>query len=150
MDYYNLEATQAFLISTKAMISQPGKLLMLRISGSDQWELPGGLLEMDEDLADGLIREVHEETGLSVSVGKIVSVWDNRFGAFIVRDGRTLNVRIILIAYLCSTSESTIKLSHEHDDFRWVPNEELTQINLVTNTREAINAYLQMDSQRGT
>jgi len=145
MDYYNLEAAQAFLISTKAMISQSGKLLMLRIAGSDQWELPGGLLEMDEDLADGLIREVREETGLNVAVGKIVSVWDNRFGTFIVRDGRTLNVRIILIAYLCSTSESTIRISHEHDDFRWVPNEELTQMNLITNTREAIDAYVQLN-----
>jgi len=148
MDYYNLEATQTFLVSLKAMITYAGKLLILRVAdshGQGLWELPGGLLEMDEALTDGLIREVREETGLAVSVGNLVVAWDNRFGAFTFRDGRTLNARFIFLAYLCTATAELITLSHEHDDFQWISPETLTQpnqINFAANTGEVIQYYV--------
>jgi len=143
MDYYNLEVSRAFLISLKAIITLNGATLILRIADtSDQWELPGGLLEMDEPLTDGLIREVLEETGLAVSVGKIVAAWDAQVDPFTFRDSRMLNVRVILIAYLCTTSEETVKISDEHDAFRWVPNDELIHISFAANSSKAIQAYL--------
>lgn len=43
--------------------------LLLRRAGSPEcWDPPGGRLERGEDLAQGVRREVHEETGLSVEV----------------------------------------------------------------------------------
>lgn len=99
---------------------------------------------MGEKLTDGLLREIHEETGLNVSVDQVIAVWDNPVAGFIVRDGRTLNVRVILIGYLCSTAEIAVTLSDEHGDFRWVSNSELLQLHLAANTSEAIQAYLRL------
>jgi 8-oxo-dGTP diphosphatase len=36
------------------------------------WSLPGGGIDFDESIRDGLVREVHEETGYEVEVGDFV------------------------------------------------------------------------------
>jgi 8-oxo-dGTP diphosphatase len=80
MNYYDLDKTRAFLVSQKALIAEGDRLLVLkntadRAGGKAQWEIPGGLLEMDEDLESGLKREINEETGIEIVVGKLVWVW---------------------------------------------------------------------------
>lgn len=37
------------------------------------WSLPGGGIEFDESLADGLVREVREETGYGVALGPMLA-----------------------------------------------------------------------------
>ena len=41
---------------------QGGKVLLLR-NERDEWELPGGKLEVGEDPADCVVREITEESG---------------------------------------------------------------------------------------
>ncbi|HEY9368938.1 MAG TPA: NUDIX domain-containing protein [Streptomyces sp.] len=41
------------------------------------WSLPGGKVEVGEGLADALVREMHEETGLDVEVGRLLYVCDH-------------------------------------------------------------------------
>ena len=62
-----------------------------------RWSLPGGALEVGETLAEGLAREMKEETGLDVEVGPVVDVFDR-----ITRDpdGRT-RFHYVLVDYVC-------------------------------------------------
>ena len=48
MDYYDLAATKTFLVSQKALIIEDQRFLLLLDAHRRKWELPGGLLEMDE------------------------------------------------------------------------------------------------------
>ena len=41
-----------------------------------QWSIPGGMLELGEDLAEGVRRELKEETGLDVEPLEMVAVFD--------------------------------------------------------------------------
>jgi mutator protein MutT len=41
------------------------------------WEFPGGAVEFGETLAQALQREIHEEYGIEISVGKLVDVVDH-------------------------------------------------------------------------
>lgn len=41
------------------------------------WEFPGGSVEFGETLAQALQREIHEEYGIKISVGKLVDVADH-------------------------------------------------------------------------
>lgn len=66
----------------KAVVTDDsGRILLVRKSDDDpnqpgRWELPGGrLIPGSESLADHMIREVREETGLSVSPGPLIDLW---------------------------------------------------------------------------
>jgi 8-oxo-dGTP diphosphatase len=148
MDIYDIDSSRVFLVSLKAFIVEEGKLLVLenateKRSGSSQWELPGGLLEIGEALEEGLIREVQEETGLGISVGGIVAAWDHWERDFEFADGRIVDARIVEIAFACQVVAGEVKLSDEHSQFKWASREELQKLDHAANSREAIEAYLE-------
>lgn len=49
-----------------------GRVLMLHNAINNRRELPGGGVELGEPMASALVREVWEETGLSVTIGALV------------------------------------------------------------------------------
>ncbi len=59
-------------LAVRALIMDQDKLLLVNAWGggvSDLWCAPGGGVEKHSSLADNLVREVHEETGMDVEVG---------------------------------------------------------------------------------
>lgn len=44
-----------------------------------EWSIPGGLLEVGESLAEGVMREMREETGLAVRVLDLIEALDRIF-----------------------------------------------------------------------
>lgn len=60
-----------------AVIDGDGKVLAIRRDDNDHWEPPGGLLELDEGLEDGLVREILEETGMLVEPVALTGVYKN-------------------------------------------------------------------------
>ncbi len=148
MDLYDIHSSKAFLVSLKAIIVEEGKLLVLentaeKWGGNSQWELPGGLLEIGEGLEAGLIREVEEETGLEISMGGAVAVWDHWERDFEFADGRVVDARMVAVAFACQVVAGEMKLSDEHSQFKWASREELAKLDFAPNSSEAIKAYLE-------
>ena len=54
-----------------------GWLLLQQRSDGGQWGLPGGSVEIGESVADAVVREVREETGLTVRPLRIVGVYSD-------------------------------------------------------------------------
>jgi 8-oxo-dGTP diphosphatase len=74
-----------------AIINQQGQLLAVRRRDNGHWEPPGGVLELDETIQAGLVREVLEETGLRVEPEALTGIYKNmRRGiiALVFRDQR--------------------------------------------------------------
>ena len=61
-----------FPVSVKAIIRRDGKFLMIRGTrrGKSEFSFPGGLVDEGETLEQALAREVLEETGYEIRVGK--------------------------------------------------------------------------------
>ena len=52
-----------------------GRVLLVRRGDSGQWALPAGIMEMDEAIAQTIVREVQEETGLLVEPLRLVGLY---------------------------------------------------------------------------
>lgn len=88
------------------------------------WSLPGGALELGETTAEGVVREIFEETGVRARAVEIVTVLDR-----IVRDedGR-VRFHYVLTEWLCVADEDCIAVPVCGDDAveaRWVSREEV-------------------------
>jgi ADP-ribose pyrophosphatase YjhB (NUDIX family) len=57
------------------VVDDAGRVLLGRRSDTGRWALVGGIMEPGEDVADAVVREVLEETGVHVRPDRIVSVW---------------------------------------------------------------------------
>lgn len=81
------------------------------------WEFPGGQVEEGEDLVTALQREVWEETGITVAVGRLAGVYSN------------VKSRIVMFDFLCELVSGELQTSAESPAVDWVePGEALDRI----------------------
>lgn len=112
-------------ISQKALIqNSEGKILVLfrtetAPSCPSTWDFPGGELEVGEEPAPSILREIQEEAGLQVDKLQAFDV-----EAHIVNGEEFW----VTIAYEARAKTEGVKLSFEHNDFRWVTPEEFLQL----------------------
>jgi len=128
------------LLVTAAIVIQNGRILITqRLPESRHaglWEFPGGKLEPNESPHAALKREILEELGVELEVGKIFDVIHHRY------EWGT----ILLLAYLCELGPQP--LQHlEVADHRWVAPEELDSYKLLPADRPLIE-QLQQSSRK--
>lgn len=68
-----------FRPSVHGLLRDGNKVLVQRHKLLSKYGFPGGGVEIDESILDGLIREYEEETGLKVKVGKLLGISEDFF-----------------------------------------------------------------------
>jgi 8-oxo-dGTP diphosphatase len=101
------EYPAAPLVGVAGVVVQGGDVLLIRRGREPllgTWSLPGGLLEVGESTAEGVVREVFEETGVRVRAVEIVATLDR-----IVRDddGR-VRYHYVLVDWFCVPVEGMV------------------------------------------
>jgi 8-oxo-dGTP diphosphatase len=130
-------------VATKAFIVFGGKILILREStkyedGTNvaRFDVPGGRLQPGQRFDESLLREISEETGLGVRVGK----------PFFVNEWRPMvrgeQWQIVGTFFICEATSDQVTLSEDHDALEWIRPEEYQNYNLIPNLLPAFEAYL--------
>ena len=110
----------------KAIILDNDRILLLKRSDylkkhKGEWDLPGGHIHIGEDLTEGLVREVKEETNLSIVNPKEVFKHKND------------------TSFLVKMKTTNIRLSNEHVSYKFFNIEDLDDLDdLTTYYRESI------------
>lgn len=102
-----------------------GELVLITQRRADQalplqWEFPGGKVEPGESPVDALARELREEIGVTVEVGRI---WDVLFHAYPAFD-------LVMLVYACKVGENEPR-AVEVADVQWVERARLPEWDIL-------------------
>ncbi len=115
------EYPSAPIVGVAAVVLRGEDVLLIRRGHEPmlgRWSLPGGALELGETTADGVVREVFEETGLVVRPIEIIATLDR-----IVRDDHgSVRYHYVLVEWLCRNEDIAVDPSCGDDavEARWV------------------------------
>jgi 8-oxo-dGTP diphosphatase len=98
-----------------AVVDDQGRLLAIRRRDNDHWEPPGGVLELDETIEAGVVREVLEETGLTVRPERLSGVYKN------------MERGIIALVLRCSVVEGSQAATAEAVEVAWLRPDEVRE-----------------------
>ncbi|MFP4394846.1 MAG: NUDIX hydrolase, partial [Anaerolineales bacterium] len=68
-----------FIYRTAGVAMDRDRVLIHRSQDDDFWALPGGRVEMGEVASEALAREMQEELGIQVEVGRLLWITENFF-----------------------------------------------------------------------
>jgi len=103
----------------------------------EKWDLIGGTNELGESLIDTLIREISEETGMTVEIGGLLPKT-----VFKTWDYHTHIQHTHLLCYVCKKKEGTPRLGDSMiGELRWVTPEEALALDLLPTAREFLKMY---------
>ena len=111
-----------------------GRVLVSRRVDSGWFNLPGGGVDPGESVPEGLIREVREETGLEVEVGRLVGVYSKP------------QKHEVVLTFRAHVTGGTMAVSDEADYHTWVAPADLDGVKLLPKHRERIDDALRDQS----
>ncbi|WP_455464276.1 NUDIX hydrolase N-terminal domain-containing protein [Candidatus Hodarchaeum mangrovi] len=94
-----------------AVINSKGEILLIQRADNQMWAMPGGLLEVGETPAEGVIREIFEETGIECQAIELIGIFDSRFWQ------TSFPFHMYHLLFLCSPIKSSHArtATHEHE-----------------------------------
>lgn len=120
------------------VISYDNKVLILQRQENEDvfpgmWEIPSGKREELESSEESLLREVKEEANLDIEIVSPISVFDYQIEKESeVRDSTQINFLVK------ATNSDDVKISDEHQDFKWVGEKELDNFDISDETKQVI------------
>jgi mutator protein MutT len=118
-----------------AIIEEDGKVLSTQRSETMslplKWEFPGGKIKEGELPDQCLKRELHEELGIEVAIGRSLSSTTYQYATFIVT----------LYPFICRIIAGNITL-HEHKTLAWLHRDKLYELDWAEADLPVINEYI--------
>jgi 8-oxo-dGTP pyrophosphatase MutT (NUDIX family) len=122
-----------FPVAIKGIVTIDGRVCLL-FNERDEWELPGGKLEPNEDPQTCVAREIDEELGLRTTVGRILDSWLYR-----IRPG----IEVVIVTYAIDPLAGVVpRLSHEHKKLGLFAPDEIDALNMPDGYKASIRRAL--------
>jgi len=129
-----------------AGVTIDGSRVLLSVRGKapseGKWGLPGGAVEVGETVKEAVVREILEETGVTVKPVKLITVFDS-----IHRDEDDgVRYHYILFEYLCEYVSGEVTPSSDAPDARWVEFSDLDSIDIMPSTKRFLLKVLRQEN----
>lgn len=133
------------------IVDSQNRLLLTWFNGSrphPQWTLPGGGVDFEESLEAAVVREVEEETGYDVALGRplTTSIWTT------IHDGPRSprpykSVRVVFTAAVVGRFLGTVEVGGTTDFAEWIP---LSQVPQTTPCADIIDIAVAALTTKGS
>lgn len=108
----------------------------------DSWVLPGGEVEVGENLMNTVKREIFEESGICVHVGELFCISSNT-ATYPGYDGVKEVPTKVIFDFICTEESGTLRGSNENSESAWVPQGQVLNMIKVPSNRERFKAFLE-------
>jgi 8-oxo-dGTP diphosphatase len=130
------------IVSVRSIIVKDSDILLVQRAENDwhnagMWELPGGKVDAGQDITSTQVREIEEETSLLIEPDNSNVYLESS----VIESGKYIGSTYISIVGLARVIAGRIKLSAEHDDFRWAHANRLLEYNLTDVSSAALRHF---------
>ena len=124
---------EVYLLSKCFLQNPGGEFLVLKRSGKapirpSEWDIPGGMLEPEENPNVAVLREIKEETNIILKNAKVFYISTENTAAY-----------ILTFFYSARITDSSITISDEHSNIKWVSTDEFRKLKLPEKFMTAIS-----------
>lgn len=137
------------VVGVGGVVIENGRALLIRRGHpplEGEWSIPGGALEIGETIAEGVRRELAEETGLEVRVLDLIEVFERIFPD----GGGRPQYHFVILDYLCERVRGDPRPGGDARDTAWAREGELSQFSLTPAATRVLKKAFFMAGTPGT
>lgn len=124
--------------------NKQGEILLVKERRGGGWVFPGGQVEVGENLMDGLMREVKEESGIDVQVSHLIGIYSNT-ATYEGHSGVKIVPTKVMFDYVCKPIGGELSSSDETSESRWVGKNEVLDMVTAPALTTRYQAYLDFE-----
>lgn len=132
-------------VVTHAIVEKDNAVLMVKRAANllegGKWGLPAGYLELNETASQGILRELHEETGWE---GKVT----NLFRIITKPDRPHEDRQNVAFEFIVEPIQQTGKMDHESTAMEWIPIEKIRFDEIAFDHGESLQLYLKWKKEK--
>lgn len=136
-DYYRdpaAPAANSIVVAVTAFaLNDAGQLLMIRRTDNDLYAIPGGAQEVGESISQTVVREVLEETGITVETAGLIGVYSDPEHVIAFTDGEVRQE--FSICFRARPIGGEPRTSDESKEVLWVSPEQLDDLSIHPSIR---------------
>jgi ADP-ribose pyrophosphatase YjhB (NUDIX family) len=140
VDYYNdpndpnAPKANSIVVAVTAFVQDDtGRVLLIRRTDNDLYAIPGGAQEIGEALTQTVVREVQEETGLTVEVTGLIGIYSDPAHVIAFTNGEVRQE--FSICFRAHPTGGHLRTSSESSEVLWVNHTRLDRLNIHPSIR---------------
>ncbi len=135
------------ILAAGGVVIQDGRVLLTRRGQpplEGRWSIPGGIVELGETIADAVVRELKEETGIRVRVLELIEIYEK-----VARDEMgAAQYHFVILDYRCEFVEGTASAGGDAVEAMWATEEQLESLGLTVAAKRVIQKAFSAGHER--
>ena len=130
-------------VGVGALVHMEGKVLFVRRAREPnlgKWVIPGGIVELGEQLEEAALREVKEELGFEGRIDGVLGLANE----VVLDENKRVQYHYVLIDFLVSPNRKGVVLNEESSSYGWFAPESVERLDSTPNTKKMVRKYLEL------